>query len=86
MSFTDLRNRLNANFASAMQERVLFETDINKDELWALYLDSFPGNTNPIYRVRREFDCSCCRHSAGRIRRPTDAKWTRRESIPGYST
>ena len=62
MSFTDLRNRLNANFASAMQEKVLFETDINKDELWALYLDSFPGNTNPIYRVRREFDCSCCRH------------------------
>ena len=62
MSFTDLRNRLNANFASAMQEKVLFETDINRDELWALYLDSFPEGTNPLYRVRREFDCSCCRH------------------------
>jgi len=62
MNFTDLRNRLNANFASALRERNLFETDIDKDALWELYLNSFPEGTNPIYRVRREFDCSCCRH------------------------
>ena len=40
----------------------LYRVDFDPDELWNLYLDSFPAGTNPVYRVRREFDCSCCRH------------------------
>lgn len=62
MNFIDLRNRLNANFNARIANKVLFQTDIDKDALWELYLDSFPEGTNPVYRKRREFDCSCCRH------------------------
>jgi hypothetical protein len=39
----------------------LFVVDADKDELWNIYLDSFPEGTNEIYKERREFDCNCCK-------------------------
>ena len=40
----------------------LFTVNVDIEELYNLYLDSFPAGTNEIYRERREYDCSCCRH------------------------
>lgn len=40
----------------------LFTVNVDTEELYNLYLDSFPASTNEIYRERREYDCSCCRH------------------------
>lgn len=40
----------------------LYTVNCDMDEFWNLYLDSFPAGKNEIYRTRREFDCSCCRH------------------------
>ena len=40
----------------------LYETDIDKDELWEVYLSSFPEGTNKMYRKRREYDCGHCRN------------------------
>ena len=40
----------------------LFTVNVDTEELYNLYLDSFPAGTNEIYRKRREYDCSCCRH------------------------
>lgn len=63
MEFKDFKQLLQKNFAE-MSEGVdcLFEVDADKDELWNLYLDSFPEGTNEILRERREFDCSACHH------------------------
>lgn len=40
----------------------LFTVNVDTEELYNLYLDSFPAGTNEIYREKREYDCSCCRH------------------------
>lgn len=40
----------------------LFTVNVDTEELYNLYLDSFQAGTNEIYRERREYDCSCCRH------------------------
>jgi hypothetical protein len=40
----------------------LFQVDLNKDELWNLYLSSIPVKYNKIFKINREYDCSCCRH------------------------
>ena len=62
-NFKEFRNAIQTHWRT-MTENVntLFETDVDKDEMWNLYLDSFPAGSNPIYRERREHDCSCCRH------------------------
>lgn len=39
----------------------LFTVDVDKDELWNLYLSSFPAGSNPIFRERTEHDCNCCK-------------------------
>ena len=40
----------------------LFVVDSDPDELWTLYLKSFPPGTDPIFRTRTDHDCSSCRH------------------------
>lgn len=64
MDFKHLSNLFQKNFASIVHNNdvMLYETDVDKDHLWNLYLDSFPAAKNPLFRVRREYDCSCCRH------------------------
>lgn len=62
MEFTEMRNKLMENFNEMVKDvDHLFEVAVDKDELWNLYLDSFPSGTNEIYRERRWHDCSCCR-------------------------
>lgn len=63
MEFLNFRNALQRNFAEMTKDAThLFEVAVDKNELWNLYLDSFLAGTNEIYRERREYDCSCCRH------------------------
>lgn len=63
MNFKEFNTILEESFKQLTQEEdFLFEVDVDKDEMWNLYLDSFPEGTNEYFRERREFDCSCCRN------------------------
>lgn len=62
MSFGEIRNKLQEHVDAIVRDRKLYEAEIEPDKLWELYLNSFPAGANPLYRVRTEYDCSCCRH------------------------
>lgn len=45
-----------------LKDHQWFQSEVDKDALWELYLASFPEGTNPVYRKRTAQDCSCCKH------------------------
>lgn len=60
--FKEFRTLLQQHFNEMVKDGApLFITNADEDKLYDLYLDSFPAGTNPIFRKRREYDCSCCR-------------------------
>lgn len=50
---------VNAQF-QAMSSGELYTVDAG--DLFETYLAAFPAGTNPLYRTRTEFDCSCCKN------------------------
>ena len=44
-----------------MKKREVFIIDADKDQIWSVYLASFPEGSNPIFRERTEHDCNCCK-------------------------
>ena len=62
MEFKVFKKLFQENFKQMSKDAShLFEVSSDKDEIWNLYLDSFPEGTNEVYREKREYDCSCCR-------------------------
>ena len=60
MNFMNFKSAVAEQF-SRMTKHQVFRTDVDGNTLWDTYLASFPEGSNPIYRKRREYDCSCCR-------------------------
>lgn len=63
MIFVEMRDKIIEQFNKMVSDGApLFEVRVDKDEMWETYLNSFTDEQNPIFRVRREYDCSYCRH------------------------
>lgn len=61
-NFEIFRTKLKDHFSEMAESDRLYEVDADKEEMWNLYLDSFAPGTNRMFRKRREYDCSACRH------------------------
>lgn len=63
MKFADFNKAIQEHFNEMCKDaKRLFAVEFDYEEMNNLYLDSYPAGTNEIYRKRREYDCSCCRH------------------------
>ena len=62
IDFKAFKKSMQETFAANIKNvDTLYLTDVSKDEMWETYQNSFPDNTNPIFRERREYDCNCCK-------------------------
>jgi hypothetical protein len=63
MDFREFSQKLQEHITEMLKDKPqLFMSGVDKDLMWETYLNSFPPGTNEVYRERREYDCSCCRH------------------------
>ena len=44
-----------------MARKELYVAKISKNDLWDMYLQSFPEGTNPLEKTNTHHDCACCR-------------------------
>lgn len=66
--FPEFRNLMESHWKEITKDNPpIFELDIDKSAFYQLYLNSFPEGANPIYRQRREYDCSCCHHFINQV-------------------
>jgi hypothetical protein len=87
MEFVQLKKMLQENFKRMTNDAThLFEISVDKDELWNLYLDSFPEGTNEIFRERREYDCSYCRQFIKNIGNAVVVKDNKIQTIWDFET
>jgi len=84
--FNVFATAVNARFQS-MSSGELYTVDAG--DLFETYLAAFPAGTNPLYRVRTEFDCSCCKNfvrNIGHVVAIVDGQvrtvWDDRTSLP----
>jgi hypothetical protein len=59
-NFIEFKNAVQKQLDS-MSKFDLFQVEIDPDSLWETYLNSFDGDSNPIFRERTEHDCNCCK-------------------------
>ncbi len=62
--FSVFANAINQRFEE-LSAHELYTTNV--EDPAAIYLDAFPDGTNPMFRVRTEHDCSCCKHFIRRL-------------------
>lgn len=59
MNFHTFALAVNKQFSTFKTE--VFYVDVERDELFQVYLAAFPAGTDPLYKVNSEHNCNCCK-------------------------
>ena len=63
MVVNQVRSLMENHFKEMVENfKDLFVVQVDKDEVWELFQNSFPEGENPIFQERRRWDCACCKH------------------------
>jgi len=82
MDFITIKKAIEKHVSKMMEDNsILYVANVEEDVLYNLYLDTIPAQHNKIYRIRREYDCSCCRHYIKRLGAVVAINGTEVESI-----
>ena len=61
MSFIAFRNQVNSRIQTLINQcDTLLEVDIDREELWNYYLDSFPAGSNALTYTEGTLGCPLC--------------------------
>lgn len=60
MNFQPFQQAITDQFA-LMQDNYLYHVELDKTILWETYLNSYPKESNPVFRERTVHDCQCCK-------------------------
>lgn len=61
MSFLKFASVIDAQLQKMESGENLFAVDVEADELWNTYINSYPDGTDPIYKVNTTHNCNICR-------------------------
>lgn len=61
MNFENFSKAVAVQYNKLISMGELFYVEMERDELFGVYLSSFPAGTNNIYKTRLEYDCNCCK-------------------------
>lgn len=61
MNFENFSKAVAVQYNKLISMGELFYVEVERDELFGIYLQSFPAGTNNIYKTRLEYDCNCCK-------------------------
>jgi hypothetical protein len=61
MNFENFSKAVAIQYNKLITMGELFYVEMERDELFSIYLEAFPEGTNNIYKTRREYDCNCCK-------------------------
>lgn len=61
--FINVKTKLADHFHEMqIKGKGLYDVDIDKHEIWDIYLNAFPESANQIYNTNVEQDCNTCKH------------------------
>ncbi len=61
MNFQNFSKAVAVQYNKLVTMGELFYVEMERDELFPIYLEAFPPGTNNIYKTRLEYDCTCCK-------------------------
>ena len=67
MEFKIFADKVNAKFEELSKQEFLYKVNVPSDDVWNIYINSYPGVEAQIFRERPKHDCNTCKNFIKRL-------------------